>query len=217
MPDAILLVDDHELFRSTLERIFLSAGYVVDTAATGQEAFSRILSRDYSVAVLDLKLPDLDGTDIASYLIAEKPLCAVIILTGQASTESAMAAVRLACYDYIPKGRDPQEILQTVRRAIESGILKRQVAASSAKYQRLAEASWEGIAFLTRERLLEVNPQFCEIFRIREQEALQLSLGDLTLIATRHPCRSRQFAATASSSRRRYALDAVVKTALLSG
>jgi two-component system, cell cycle sensor histidine kinase and response regulator CckA len=178
MPDAILLVDDHELFRSTLERLLLSVGYMVDTAATGQEAFSRILSRDYSVALLDLKLPDLDGIDIASYLITEKPLCAVIILTGQASIESAMTAVRLACYDYIPKGRDPQEILQTVRRAVESGILKKQVAASSAKYKRLAEASWEGIAFLTRERLLEVNHQFCEIFRIKEQEALQLSLGD---------------------------------------
>lgn len=178
MSDAILLVDDHELFRSTLERLLLSAGYMVDTAATGQEAFSRILSRDYSVALLDLKLPDLDGIDIASYLIAEKPLCAVIILTGQASIESAMAAVRLACYDYIPKGRDPQEILRTVRRAVESGILKKQVAASTAKYKRLAEASWEGIAFLTRERLLEVNRQFCEIFRIKEQEALQLSLGD---------------------------------------
>jgi PAS domain S-box-containing protein len=178
MPDAILLVDDHELFRSTLERLLLAAGYAVDTAATGQEAFSRILSTDYSVALLDLKLPDLDGIDIASYLIAEKPLCAVIILTGQASIESAMAAVRLACYDYIPKGRDPQEILQTVRRAIETGILKKQVAASTAKYRRLAEASWEGIAFLTTERLLEVNRQFCEIFRVREQEALQLSLGD---------------------------------------
>jgi two-component system, cell cycle sensor histidine kinase and response regulator CckA len=178
MPDAILLVDDHELFRSTLERLLFSAGYAVDTAATGQEAFSRILSRDYSVALLDLKLPDLDGIDIASYLIAEKPLCAVIILTGQASIESAMAAVRLACYDYIPKGRDPQEILQTVRRAIETGILKKQVAASTAKYRRLAEASWEGIAFLTTERLLEVNRQFCEIFRVKEKEALQLSLGD---------------------------------------
>jgi two-component system, cell cycle sensor histidine kinase and response regulator CckA len=178
MPNAILLVDDHELFRSTLERLLLSAGYMVDTAATGQEAFSRILSRDYSVALLDLKLPDLDGIDIASYLNTEKPLCAVIILTGQASVESAMTAVRLACYDYIPKGRDPQEILQTVRRALESSILRKQVATSTAKYKRLAEASWEGIAFLTTERLLEVNRQFCEMFRIKEQEALLLSLGD---------------------------------------
>lgn len=178
MPDAILLVDDHELFRSTLERLLLSAGYIVDTAATGQEAFSRILTRDYSVALLDLKLPDLNGIDIAGYLTAEKPLCAVIILTGQASIESAMTAVRLACYDYIPKGRNPQDILQTVRRAIETGLLKKQVAASTAKYRRLAEASWEGIAFLTRERLLEVNRQFCEIFRVKEKEALQLSLGD---------------------------------------
>ena len=178
MSEAILVVDDQDLLRSTLQRLLLSAGYQVDTAATGQEAFSRIASREYSVALLDLKLPDLDGIDIASYLTAERPDCPVIILTGQASIESAMEAVRLGCYDYITKGHAPEHILHTVRRAIENRNLKKQVAATTDRYRRLAEATWEGIAFCSATQLLEVNHQFCEIFRVEESQALQLSLGD---------------------------------------
>lgn len=178
MSDAILVVDDQDLLRSSLQRLLLAAGYLVDTAATGQEAFARIATRDYSVALLDLKLPDLDGIDIASYLTAERPYCPVIILTGQASVESAMEAVRLGCYDYITKGHAPEHILQTVRRALETRTLKKQVAATTDKYRRLAEATWEGIAFCTETRLLEVNPQFCQIFGVEERQALKLSLAD---------------------------------------
>lgn len=178
MSDAILVVDDQDLLRSSLERLLLSAGYLVDTAATGQEAFSRIAAREYSLALLDLKLPDLDGIDIASYLTAEKPYCPVIILTGQASMESAMEAVRLGCYDYITKGHDPEHILHTVRRAIETRTLKKKVAITTDRYRRLAEATWEGIAFCSATQLFEVNRQFCEIFQIEEPQALQLCLGD---------------------------------------
>ena len=178
MSDAILVVDDQDLFRSSLERLLRTVGYDVDTAATGQEAFARIVTRDYSAALLDLKLPDLDGLEIATYLTTEKPHCPVIILTGQASVESAVEAVRLGCYDYITKGRSPEQILQTVRRAVETRTLRRQVAASTNKYRRLAEATWEGIAFFSRERLLEVNRQFCDIFAVEEAQALELSLAD---------------------------------------
>ncbi len=178
MSDAILVVDDEDLFCYSLKQILCSAGYDADTAASGREALSRIMAKEYAATLLDLYLPDLDGIEIAKYLTENRPDCAIIILTGQATLSSAIEAVRLGCYDYITKAHRPEQILHTLGRALETRSLKKQLVTSNNKYQRLAEATWESIAFFSENGIYEVNRQFCDLFGVEEQQVLTLPLND---------------------------------------
>lgn len=177
MSDAILVVDDEEFFCHSLKQLLVAAGYTADTATSGQEAFSHIMAREYAAVLVDLRLSDLDGIDIARYLSENRPECSIIIVTGQATVTSAVEALRLGCYDYITKMHGPNQILHTLKRALEIRSLKKQLAASNTKYQRLAEATWESIVFFSEEGIHEVNSQFCKLFEVNENQARSLSLN----------------------------------------
>ncbi len=178
MSDEILVVDDEHHFRNSLQRILQNEGYEVDTAASGTETFAKIKLNKYAVVLLDLRLPDLDGIEIAEYLTVHYPATAVIVLTGQASIDSAIKAIRFGCYDYLTKPCQPEQVVLTIKRAIDNQALKKDLHTSTNKFKRLAEATWEGIAFFSPEGISEVNQQFCELFGITEAEAGQYKLSD---------------------------------------
>lgn len=176
MPDNILIVDDEYAFANSLKRILSGQEFLVDTAASGREAFACMEAQRYAAILLDLHLPDLNGLEIAERITRKDPDCAVIILTGQASVDSAIQAVRFGCYDYITKPCRPEQIVHALKRATENRRLKQELLASRKKYQRLAEASSEGIVVFSSDGIIETNRQFCDLFDIAEEEAVGLSL-----------------------------------------
>lgn len=178
MPEAILVVDDEHHLRNSLQRILQHEGYEVDTAASGAETFAKIRIKKYAAVLLDLHLPDLNGIEIAEFLTLHHPTCAVIVLTGQASVKSAIKAIKFGCYDYLTKPCQPELMVLTIKKAINNQALKKELHTSTNKFQRLAEATWEGIAFFSPDGITEVNEQFCELFGINEMEAADYSLCD---------------------------------------
>lgn len=178
MSDSILLVDDNLNFRNSVQLILQSENYDISTAATGREVFHKIQSRTFGVILLDLFLPDLNGIEIAEFLTENQPDTAVIILTGQASIETAAKAVHLGCYDYLCKPCCPTKLKQTIHRAIDHYNLKVDLRKSSLKYQRLAEASWEAVALFSQTRIIDVNQRFCQLFNIDEQSAAEHCIED---------------------------------------
>lgn len=178
MLDAILIVDDEFHFRHSLKHILENEGYAVDTAATGKDTFVAIRKKQYAVVLLDLCLPDLHGIEIAEFLTQHDPQCAIIILTGKATINSAMQAVQFGCYDYLTKPCRPERVLQTLRQALETRSLKKELWTSNNKYRRLAEATWESIAIFSKDTIAEMNQQFCDLFKIREHDALGRPLSD---------------------------------------
>ena len=177
MSEKILIVDDDYSLTASLKRILCGEGFVVDTAASGREAFTRMEMREYAAVLLDLHLPDLDGIEIAELITRKDPDCAVIILTGRATVDSAIQAVRFGCYDYISKPCRPEQIVHTLRRATENRLLKKELLASKKKYQRLAEATCEGIVVFSSERIYETNQQFCELFGLSEKDVVGFPLS----------------------------------------
>jgi len=178
MLDTILIVDDEPHFRNSLKRILESEGFTVDTAANGKDTFTAIRRQRYAVVLLDLCLPDLHGIEIAEFLTRHDRQCAVIILTGQATITSAMQAVQFGCYDYLTKPCRAERVLQTLKQALENRSLKNELCACNTKYRRLAEATWEGIVTFSQDRIAETNQQFCDLFKVREQDAVGRPLYD---------------------------------------
>ncbi|WP_457577450.1 response regulator [Desulfomarina sp.] len=172
MPERILVVDDEPQFRDSIKRVLQNHGYSVDTVSSGGAVFTILSRQKYNLVLLDLHLPDLNGLEVAEYLTQNYPDLPTVILTGRASVDSAIQAIRIGCYDYLTKPCKPERVHQVIKRAIETQNLKAELTASRNKFQRLSEATWEGIVIFSMEEIIEVNNQFCRLLAVDERNVL---------------------------------------------
>jgi len=116
---SILVIDDEVRMLETLSSLLTNAGYKVETAASGKEALQKLDEKDFPVVITDLRMNDMDGFDIIRS-VGESRIIAFIIITGHASTESAIQAVHHKVFDYIAKPFDFEVLRKTVERAFAS-------------------------------------------------------------------------------------------------
>lgn len=115
----LLVVDDEESLRITTAAIFENEGYVVDTAASGDEAIDLLNKEDYDLVLTDLHMEGGDGLSVLNQIRRQAPLTISVVLTGFASVESAIAALQEGAYDYLVKPCDIESMKHTIRRGVE--------------------------------------------------------------------------------------------------
>ncbi len=145
----IVVIDDEEFIRLNLERIFSDGNYYVKTFHNGAAALEHLKSNEADIAFLDLNLPDKHGIDLLKEIKEIQPDILVIIITGFASVESAVRALKLGAYDYIKKPFKADAIKLITKLALETQSLKRKVRELS------AQKSFEKDAY---EKLLGISP-----------------------------------------------------------
>jgi len=124
----VLLVEDDPTSRKVLQRGLESVPYQVDAVATGEEGLRCLGAQLYDLALFDLNLPGLDGMALLSAATAQQPDAQLIMITGDASVETAIEAMRLGAYDYLRKPLHIPELLVVVGRALEERARRREVA-----------------------------------------------------------------------------------------
>jgi len=124
----ILIVDDELVVRDSLNRMFQDEGYESRAVASGREALEGLNPNDYDLALLDIRMPGMDGMDLQSRLHQIDPELTIIIMTGYASVDTAVRALKQGAYDYIVKPVDPDELLHLVSKALEHRVARREVA-----------------------------------------------------------------------------------------
>jgi DNA-binding NtrC family response regulator len=115
----ILIIDDDQSVRHTLSQALENAGYVVDTAKNGAEAIEKAQANFYNLALIDIRLPDMEGTKLLTAMKETTPKMAKIILTGYAALESAIEAVNKGADAYIRKPVDIGELLRVIKKHLE--------------------------------------------------------------------------------------------------
>ena len=110
----ILVVDDEKDILETLKDILERKGYSVDTAETGKEAIEKSKNELYNLALLDIVLPDIEGTELLTKLHGTMPRMMKIMVTGSPSLQYAMRALNLGADAYILKPVNPKELLKTI-------------------------------------------------------------------------------------------------------
>jgi two-component system response regulator HydG len=115
----LLIVDDERIVRDSLGKWFHEEGYEIGTAESASEALTRLAERRWDLALVDIKMPGTDGIELLSRVREIDPELVVIMITGYASVETAVQALKLGAYDYITKPFDPDDIAHTVRKALE--------------------------------------------------------------------------------------------------
>ncbi|MEQ8169943.1 MAG: response regulator [Candidatus Eremiobacterota bacterium] len=124
----ILLVDDDEVVRESLSFCLQQEGYQVTEAQDGLEALEKIKLSHYHIVILDLKMPDLDGTKVLQKINEIDEEANVIILTGHPSLESAVNTMKLGAVDYCTKPFNIEDIKRLVREiAIKKGLIRRKL------------------------------------------------------------------------------------------
>lgn len=115
----ILLVDDEAPSREALTLLLKSVGYQVAGAASGREAFELFASDPCDIIITDLFLPDLNGIDILKKVKSLSPAIEVILITGHASAETAVRAMKEGAFDYITKPLNLEELRIIIDKALE--------------------------------------------------------------------------------------------------
>ncbi|MBU2550665.1 MAG: response regulator [Proteobacteria bacterium] len=118
-PARVLIVDDERDIRDGSERILGRVGYAVVKAGQGREALAHMASEPADVVLLDLKMPGLDGMEVLDLIKGQYPETLVIIVTGFATIETAIEAMRRGAYDFITKPFRPDQLRLVVGRAVE--------------------------------------------------------------------------------------------------
>jgi two-component system, OmpR family, response regulator len=120
----MLLVDDEDDFRITLTNRLKLRKIDITDVANGKEAIDLVRQKSFDVAVIDVKMPGIDGIETLKQIKQLQPAIEIVMLTGHASIESGMEAMKLGAYDYVMKPCDIDELLIKTGEAYQHKLLK---------------------------------------------------------------------------------------------
>ncbi len=168
----ILIIDDEENLRHMLSVMLTRQGYVVDSAANGEEGLQRIKEKAYDFILCDIRMPEMDGKSFLARALEQSVIAPVIMMSAYGSVETAVECMKMGAYDFISKPFKKDEIVMVLRKAEERERLKEENS-------RLKEAvtgrfNYSGI--------ISHNPRMEEIFsqirKIADLKTTVLILGE---------------------------------------
>jgi DNA-binding NtrC family response regulator len=146
-PGKLLIVDDELSVRDSLGKWFHEEGYEVGTAESANEALTRMAEGRWDAALVDIKMRGTDGIELQRRLHEIDPGLIVIMMTGYASVETAVTALKNGAYDYVTKPLDPDEIAHLVKKALahkrteQENVLLRETVAEVARPEEIVGQS----------------------------------------------------------------------------
>ncbi|MCE3224989.1 MAG: protein of unknown function, putative Histidine kinase [Nitrospira sp.] len=152
MQTPILIVDDDADIRESLSDMLSHEGYVVQSAATGNEALQHAKREQYGAALLDIQLPDLNGLSVLKVMMELDPSLPIIILTGNATPENTIGSLTKGAFAYLTKPYNSQELKAILRRAVAvKGLavraehVEQALRASEERFRALVESAADAI------------------------------------------------------------------------
>jgi signal transduction histidine kinase len=137
--DRILVVDDEEAVVGALSEFFTLRGYEVESALNSRQALGIIHDKEFSIVISDLRMPGMNGVELLEHVMDTDPETVVIIMTGYASVQSAVDALKKGAYDYVVKPFSMYELEKTVRLGLEKRRLLRENVELSHLTRKLIE------------------------------------------------------------------------------
>ncbi|RME40467.1 MAG: nitrogen regulation protein NR(I) [Deltaproteobacteria bacterium] len=125
--ERILIADDEDSIRWVLERSLTRQGYLVDAVEDGRKAWDCFCRQTYDMAILDIRMPGIDGLELLERMQAERPETLVVIMTAETSMKNAVEAMKMGAYDYLPKPFDLDEVDALLLKAAKASRISTKV------------------------------------------------------------------------------------------
>ncbi len=138
-PPRILVIDDEEGIRAGCRRALEPEGYVVETAASGREGLRRFQEGNFDLVLIDVVLPDMRGVDLLKPLLEKDPDVVCVVITGYATVELAVQAIRSGAYDFLSKPFTADVLRMTVAQGLE----RRRLTLEARRLQKIEEEARE--------------------------------------------------------------------------
>lgn len=168
----ILVVDDERRMCESLKMLLEGEGYEIATAGSFQEGIACLEKCSYDLVITDLILHELSGFEIMDYVAANSRETLVIAMTGHATLDSAVEAMRRGAYDYVIKPFNFEVMRLTVSRALDRIRLSRRIKQSEEKYKLLVEEINDGYFVLQDRRLVYLNKTFANMLGYASDELM---------------------------------------------
>src|SRR5512139_3138000 len=196
----ILIIDDEQIMRDGCSRILSKNGWTVITCEDGEQGLKEIQGRpeEIDAILLDLMMPGMNGMDVLDQVRAIDPNLLVIVITGYATVESAVEAMKKGAYDFIPKPFTPDQLRIVVRRALEKRTLQkeaeflrrerekslRDIATEKSKVKTIINCMGDGVLVCDRDGCIVLsNPAASRMLKISESSLI----GNLLPQCNLHP------------------------------
>jgi len=179
-PHRILICDDEERIRNSLGGLLRDHDYEVVTASNSTECLKVMAAQHFDLVILDIIMPDMDGIEVLARIKEVHKDTEVIMITGYADKDKAIATFRLDAYDFLEKPFESKEILNTVAHCLRQVDLRRdleektrELKESEEKYRRIFDESKDMIYITTREgKFIDVNQAGVELLRYDSKQEL---------------------------------------------
>lgn len=166
---AVLIVDDDKSLRETISAILQSQGYRMTSAANANEAIEKTKTQFFDIILLDVKLPDMDGTQLLSHLQKTAPETLKIIITGYPSVTDAAQALDIGANSYLTKPIDPDHLLKTIKNKLQERKQKERITREKlAEWVKTRVRKTQSTDF---EEFLERNATTLAAFALNKTEA----------------------------------------------
>ena len=188
-PINIIVIDDEQIMREGCSRILSKDGWAVITAENGKQGLEEVQARldKIDVILLDLMMPGVSGMEVLDQVRLIDPNLLVIVITGYATVESAVEAMKRGAYDFIPKPFTPDQLRIVVRRALEKRALQkeaeflrkererslRDIATEKSKIRTIINCMGDGVLVCDRDGCIVLsNPAASRMLKISETSLL---------------------------------------------
>ncbi len=157
----ILVVDDEARIRDACKIVLEGCGYDVCLAVNGVDGLQRIQEEHYDIILLDLMMPELSGFDVLAQVKSLHPDTVVIVITGYATLEHSVDAMKKGAFDFIPKPFTPEHLRVTVAKAIEYTNALRDIADTRSRMRTMINRLSDGVMCTNHDnRVVLANPTF---------------------------------------------------------
>ncbi len=134
--ERILIVDDEPCFRQAYSILLAGEGRMIEECASGTAGIARLARRDIDVVILDLGLPDMDGTEVMDWMGKQCIPTSVVVFSANQSIDSAIHALRRGAFEFIRKQSDPEQVVATVERALRQRRLEKEHAQMTSRLEQ---------------------------------------------------------------------------------
>jgi DNA-binding NtrC family response regulator len=157
----ILIADDEPVTLELIVERLQAEGYEVEVVSGGKQAIEASKRSSFKVVLTDLSMPDMGGMEVLAHFAAQHPETLVIMLTGFGTVETAVEAMKRGAYDYLSKPANPDELILTLKRAVEHKELKEENVALRSQIQEHIRVG----------RLIGQSPPMQQLYRIIKRVA----------------------------------------------
>ena len=154
----ILVIDDEESIRRTVSMTLEHAAYVVDTAENGKQAIEKSAANFYNLALIDIRLPDMEGTELLTALKETTPKMVKIIITGYPALQNAVSAINKGVDAYLIKPVNTDELLRLIKEQLD-------------KQRREIEYSQQRLAKFVETRVNELQTEELDVATTKRKSA----------------------------------------------